>query len=80
MKYMKKENKIIDNNHNENININVPLPIKTNSILKNLNLENNMNKLQLYHDKFGLDIYSFFEKTKNRKNKKSWILVEKTIP
>lgn len=59
-----KENKIIDNNHNENININVPLPIKTNSILKNLNLENNMNKLQLYHDKFGLDIYSFLKNKK----------------
>ena len=72
-----KENKIIDNNHNENININVPLPIKTNSILKNLNLENNMNKLQLYHDKFGLDIYSFLKKQKIEKIKKVGFLLKK---
>jgi hypothetical protein len=74
-----KENKIIDNNHNENININVPLPIKTNSILKNLNLENNMNKLQLYHDKFGLDIYSFLKKQKIEKIKKVGFLLKKSF-
>ena len=72
-----KENKIISDNANENININVPLPIKTNSILKNLNLENNMNKLQLYHDKFGLDIYSFLKKQKKERIKKVGFLLKK---
>ena len=72
-----KENKIINDNENENININVPLPIKTNSILKNWNLENHMNKLQLYHDKFGLDIYSFLKKQKKEKIKKVGFLLKK---
>ena len=68
-----KDNKNIDDN--ENININVPLPIKTNSIFKNL--ENNINKLQLYHDKFGLDIYSFLKKQKKEKIKKVGFLLKK---
>ena len=72
-----KENKIIDVHENENINVNVPLPIKTNSIIKNLNLENYMNKLQLYHDKFGLDIYSFLKKQKKEKIKKVGFLLKK---
>ena len=72
-----KEIKIIGDSVNENININVPLPIKTNSILKNLNLENNMNKLQLYHDKFGLDIYSFLKKQKKERIKKVGFLLKK---
>jgi hypothetical protein len=74
-----KENKIIsdNDNDNENININVPLPIKTNSIFKNLKLENNMNKLQLYHDKFGLDIYSFLKKQKKERIKKVGFLLKK---
>ena len=68
-----KENKNID--YNENINNNVPLPIKANSIFNNF--ENNMNKLQLYHDKFGLDIYSFLKKKKKEKIKKVGFLPKK---
>ncbi len=67
-----KENKNMD--ENEKININVPLPIKTNSIFKNMD---NMNKLQLYHDKFGLDIYAFLKKQKKEKIKKGGFLLKK---
>ena len=47
----------------EDLDINVPLPIKSNHI-KNYK---NFNNLQLYHDKFGLDIYSFLKKRKKGK-------------
>jgi hypothetical protein len=41
-----------------NINKNVPLPIQQSSF------ENNLNRLQIYHDRFGLEIYSFLKKKK----------------
>ena len=48
----------------DKIDINVPLPIKSNRI-KRYNY--NLNNLQLYHDKFGLDIYSFLKKKRKGK-------------
>ena len=47
----------------EDVDINVPLPIKSNRI-KNYK---NWNNLQMYHDKFGLDIYAFLKKRKKGK-------------
>ena len=48
----------------DKIDINVPLPIKSNRIKK---YDYNLNNLQLYHDKFGLDIYSFLKKKRKAK-------------
>ena len=69
--------KFENNITNENINTNMPLIIKSNLI--NTNFENNMNKLQLYHDKFGLDIYSYLKKNKREKidNTKNGFLTKK---
>ena len=49
----------------EDLDINVPLLIKPNRIK---NFGNNLNKLQIYHDKFGFDIYSFLKNKKFKKN------------
>ena len=49
------------------IDITVPsLPIKSNRMNQ---YEYNLSKLQIYHDKFGLDIYSFLKKKRKEKNK-----------
>ena len=53
----------------DKIDINVPLPLKSNRIKK---FDYNLNNLQLYHDKFGLDIYSFLKK--KRKSKKGFLM------
>ena len=45
----------------EDIDFNVPLPIKSNRLT-------NLNNLQLYHDRFGLEIYSFLKKKRKLKN------------
>ena len=49
----------------EELDINVPLVIKPNRIK---NFGNNLNKLQIYHDKFGFDIYSFLKNKQIKKN------------
>ena len=49
----------------DKIDLSVPLPIKSGRIR---NIGNYLNKLQLYHDKFGLDIYSFLKKKRKVKN------------
>ena len=51
----------------EDIEINVPLPLKSNRISKTFKNNLNLNRLQLYHDRFGLDIYSFLKKEKKEK-------------
>ena len=45
----------------EDIGLNVPLPIKSNRLT-------NLNNLQLYHDRFGFEIYSFLKKKRKLKN------------
>ena len=45
----------------EDIDLNVLIPIKSNRLT-------NLNNLQLYHDRFGLDIYSFLKKKIKVKN------------
>ncbi len=71
------ENENINENENNNltniiikdedIGINAPLPIKSNRISKTFKNDLNLNILQLYHDRFGLDIYSFLKKKKKEK-------------
>ena len=45
----------------EDLDLNVLMPIKSNRL-------DNLNNLQLYHDRFGLDIYSFLKKKRKVKN------------
>ena len=70
-----KENQNISNinitDEDIDIDINVPLPIKSTRIK---NFENYLGKLQLYHDKFGFDIYSFL---KSKKHIKKGFLMKK---
>ena len=60
-------NMLIKEEDNIDLDKNVPLPIKS-------TFENNLNRLQTYHDKLGFDIYSFL---KNKKNKKKGFLMKK---
>ena len=56
---------IIDDER-EILDITVPsLPIKSNGMNQ---YEYNLSKLQIYHDKFGLDFFFFFKK-KRKENK-----------
>ena len=59
------ESEVVENNSNDNLKIkneNVLLPIN-----KEL-MDNSINQLRLYHDRFGFEIYSYLEKKNKEKN------------